>query len=133
MFFRSDVLRRLGGFDERFFMYFEDFDLSIRAKDLARNVYYPSAYVVHERQSAHKKSWRLKFVFAKSACLYFSKWGWISREHLVIRYAKLRRLMRRIWRRVLLCHQMNTTNQSNLRTVLVTGLQDLWARTYAGV
>jgi GT2 family glycosyltransferase len=78
MFFRSEVLQSLGGFDERFFMYFEDFDLSVRSKLKARNVYFPEAYVVHERQSAHRRSWRLKFVFAKSAFLYFSKWGWFS-------------------------------------------------------
>ncbi len=76
MFFRSSVLRTLGGFDERFFLYFEDFDLSLRSTRMGRNVYFPRAYVVHERQSAHKKSWRLKMVFAMSAFLYFSKWGW---------------------------------------------------------
>jgi len=78
MFFRSDVLRRLGGFDERFFMYFEDFDLSLRSRAIAKNVYFPDTYVIHERQSAHKKSWRLKLTFARSACLYFCKWGWFA-------------------------------------------------------
>jgi GT2 family glycosyltransferase len=78
MFFRNSVLRRLGGFDERFFLYFEDFDLSLRSTKLARNVYFPRAHVVHERQSAHKKSWRLKAIFAMSAFQYFSKWGWFS-------------------------------------------------------
>jgi GT2 family glycosyltransferase len=80
MFFRSEVLRRLGGFDERFFMYFEDFDISVRSQMLARNIYFPTTHVVHERQSAHKKSWRLKLAFAKSAVLYFSKWGWLSTQ-----------------------------------------------------
>jgi GT2 family glycosyltransferase len=78
MFFRSEVLQRLGGFDERFFMYFEDFDLSLRSSKMGRNVYVPEAYVVHERQSAHRSSWRLKIIFAQSALRYFSKWGWFS-------------------------------------------------------
>ena len=78
MLFRSEVLQRLGGFDERFFLYFEDFDLSLRSSSMARNVYFPAAYVVHERQSAHRRSWRLKLIFAQSALLYFSKWGWFS-------------------------------------------------------
>lgn len=78
MFFRSDVLRSLGGFDERFFMYFEDFDLSLRSSAKAKNVYFPETYVIHERQSAHKRSWRLKYTFARSAFRYFSKWGWFS-------------------------------------------------------
>jgi GT2 family glycosyltransferase len=80
MLFRSDVLLRLGGFDERFFLYFEDFDLSVRSQSLARNVYIPFTHVVHGRQSQHKKSWRLKLVFASSAFRYFSKWGWFSRD-----------------------------------------------------
>jgi hypothetical protein len=78
MLFRSKVLRRLGGFDEGFFMYFEDFDLSMRARMHASNVYLPAARVMHERQSAHRKSWRLKWAFARSAVRYFSKWGWFS-------------------------------------------------------
>lgn len=78
MFFRSDVLRRLGGFDERFFLYFEDLDLSARARKLGKNVYYPYTWVVHERQSGHKTSWRLKARFAASAFRYFAKWGWFS-------------------------------------------------------
>jgi GT2 family glycosyltransferase len=78
MFFRSDILSRLGGFDDRFFLYFEDLDLSARARKLGKNVYFPHTWVVHERQSAHKKSWRLKARFAASACRYFAKWGWVS-------------------------------------------------------
>jgi GT2 family glycosyltransferase len=78
MFFRSDVLRRLGGFDERFFLYFEDLDLSARARNLGKNVYWPYTWVVHERQSGHRTSWRLKARFAASACRYFAKWGWFS-------------------------------------------------------
>jgi GT2 family glycosyltransferase len=78
MFFRSDVLQRLGGFDARFFLYFEDMDLSARARKLAKNVYFPYTWVVHERQSGHRNSWALKARFAASACRYFAKWGWFS-------------------------------------------------------
>jgi GT2 family glycosyltransferase len=78
MFFRTDILASLGGFDERFFLYFEDFDLSMRSRSLARNVYLPATYVIHERQSAHLRSWRLKFAFMRSAIQYFAKWGWFS-------------------------------------------------------
>jgi GT2 family glycosyltransferase len=78
MFFRSEVLSRLGGFDDRFFLYFEDLDLSARARKLGKNVYFPYAWVVHERQSAHRTSWQLRARFAASACRYFAKWGWVS-------------------------------------------------------
>lgn len=75
MMFRSSVLCELRGFDEQFFMYFEDFDLSMRAKRIARNVYLPRTYVVHERHSAHRQSWRLRIAFAASAFRYFARWG----------------------------------------------------------
>ncbi len=78
MFFRSDVLQRLRGFDDRFFLYFEDLDLSARARKLGKNVYFPHTWVVHERQSAHRTSLKLKARFAASACRYFAKWGWVS-------------------------------------------------------
>jgi GT2 family glycosyltransferase len=75
MFFRTSVLNVLGGFDPQFFMYFEDFDLSMRAGRIARNIYLPVTHVVHERRSDHKRSWRLRFAFAFSAMRYFGKWG----------------------------------------------------------
>ena len=75
MMFRSSILWELRGFDERFFMYFEDFDLSMRARRLARNVYLPLTHVIHGRRSEHRRSWRLRAAFAVSAIRYFSKWG----------------------------------------------------------
>lgn len=45
---RRSVFERLGGFDESYFMYFEDVDLGYRIGRLGlRNVYEPSATVVH--------------------------------------------------------------------------------------
>jgi GT2 family glycosyltransferase len=76
MFFRSETLQRLGGFDDRFFLYMEDFDLSRRAAGLAENIYYPRVHVVHGHARAHRHSLRLRFVFMQSAYLYFNKWGW---------------------------------------------------------
>ena len=80
MMFRSSVLRELRGFDDRFFMYFEDFDLSMRARRVARNMFLPDTYVIHERRSAHRRSWRLRIAFACSAIRYFSKWGLFRRS-----------------------------------------------------
>jgi GT2 family glycosyltransferase len=75
MMFRSSVLRKVAGFDKNFFMYFEDFDISMRAKRIARNVYLPLTYVIHERRSEHRRSWSLRIAFATSALRYFSRWG----------------------------------------------------------
>ena len=76
MFFRSTTLESLAGFDEHFFLYFEDFDLSRRARQAARNLYFPGAAVIHAHARAHSHSWRLRWMFARSALRYFNKWGW---------------------------------------------------------
>jgi GT2 family glycosyltransferase len=78
MFFRSRVLVETGGFDDRFFMYLEDFDLCRRSRRIARNLYYPGVRVVHEHRRGHRTSWRLRWAFARSALTYFGKWGWFE-------------------------------------------------------
>jgi GT2 family glycosyltransferase len=47
---RGDVLNELGGFDERFFAYYEDVDLSFRARLLGHECWYaPRAVAAHRR------------------------------------------------------------------------------------
>lgn len=78
MFFRCSVLAQLRGFDERFFLYLEDFDLSRRSRRIARNVYFPGVHVVHEHSRGHMRSWKLRLSFARSIMNYFWKWGWFE-------------------------------------------------------
>jgi GT2 family glycosyltransferase len=78
MFFRSRVLQELGGFDDGYFLYFEDFDLSRRASAKGENLYVPGVHVVHGHGRAHAHSLKLRFVFLRSALRYFSKWGWFA-------------------------------------------------------
>jgi len=73
---RRDLLEELGGFDEQFFMYFEDADLCRRAREAGRLVYYlPGVEVLHHTgKSSRSKplaTWRLH----KSAFLYHRKHG----------------------------------------------------------
>ncbi|MBD2177245.1 glycosyltransferase family 2 protein [Pseudanabaena sp. FACHB-1998] len=45
---RRDVFEQIGGFDENFFMYFEDKDLCKRVKELGyKVVYYPHTTIIH--------------------------------------------------------------------------------------
>lgn len=45
---RRDVFEQIGGFDENFFMYFEDKDICKRVKDLGyKVVYYPKTTIIH--------------------------------------------------------------------------------------
>ncbi|MEI7652698.1 MAG: glycosyltransferase family 2 protein [bacterium] len=50
---RGDVVRELGGFDERFFMYGEDLDLCYRVKEKGRQVIWlPTQAVIHLKHSS---------------------------------------------------------------------------------
>ena len=77
MLFRASILQQLDGFDERFFLYLEDADLSRRAQQLARNRYYPANHVVHVHERGAHKSLKLLMYFGASVWKYFNKWGWL--------------------------------------------------------
>lgn len=76
MLFRGDVFRQLGGFDSRFFLYFEDFDLSLRAGRITRLAYVPTVRIVHHGGHAARKGLRHVWMFGRSAITFFSKHGW---------------------------------------------------------
>lgn len=76
MLFRTDVLRRLGGFDPRYFLYFEDYDLSLRAHNLASVAYVPTVRIVHHGGGASRKGWAHIRMFAASACKFYNRFGW---------------------------------------------------------
>jgi GT2 family glycosyltransferase len=78
MLMRTSILRNIGGFDERFFMYMEDVDLSRRIGRVSRTVYFPFVSVVHDYGKGSYKSLKLLYYHARSAILYFNKWGWFS-------------------------------------------------------
>jgi len=76
MFCRTDVLKAAGGFDERYFLYFEDADLSRKVQDYGyRTVYFPDVIVTHAWERMAHKSWLGTWLFMKSAYKYFRKWG----------------------------------------------------------
>lgn len=75
MFFRSEVLRRLGGFDEDYFLYFEDFDLSIRSAQIAKTAYVPMVRIVHEGGHAGRKGWWHIRQFLISAARFYRSHG----------------------------------------------------------
>lgn len=71
---RSDVFKKLGGFDENFFMYMEDADLTRRAKAFGRVVYYPKASLYHFWARKSAKNLKYLFIHLKSSIYYFRKW-----------------------------------------------------------
>ncbi len=75
-FFNLKLLKSNMLFDEKYFMYFEDWDLSRRISEKYKTIYYPSVSVYHEYESGANKKIKLFFIYIKSAIRYFNKWGW---------------------------------------------------------
>ncbi len=75
--FRLSAVKEIGYYDEYFFMYFEDWDLSRRMHLKYKTIYCPDFFVIHQYYSGANKSIKLFFVFLTSAIKYFSKWGWL--------------------------------------------------------
>ena len=76
MFFRKKVLDRLGGFSPRYFLYFEDFDLSLRTALVADVVYVPAVRILHHGGYAAKKGLRHVRLFCASALRFYRTHGW---------------------------------------------------------
>jgi hypothetical protein len=74
---RMNALKSLSGFDPRYFLYLEDFDLTRKFQQIGlRTVYYPQASVIHYWSRASHKSIRMTLIFIISMFQYFNKWGW---------------------------------------------------------
>ncbi|MFL9947270.1 glycosyltransferase family 2 protein [Paraburkholderia agricolaris] len=76
MLFRTNVLKKLEGFDPRYFLYFEDYDLSLRTHDVARVAYLPIVRVLHHGGGAARKGSAHLRMFAASAVRFFNRFGW---------------------------------------------------------
>lgn len=76
MFFKSSSLKEVGGFDERFFLYLEDTDISRRISEKFKVVVFSDLVAFHHWSRGAYKSPKLFLIFIHSLFLYFRKWGW---------------------------------------------------------
>ena len=78
MLFRASVFEKAGGFDERFFLYYEDVDLCARLRLLGHEVILcPSAKVVHHaRRSSHRNLRYLRWHLGSMLRFFFSPVYW---------------------------------------------------------
>lgn len=76
MLFRKSVLDRIGGFDENYFIYFEDTDITRRTAETARTVFYPYTSVIHLWNRHSHKNIKHFIISLISTAKYFNKWGW---------------------------------------------------------
>jgi GT2 family glycosyltransferase len=90
---RTDILHRIGGFDERFFMYLEDVDLVRRVGMYGKTVFFPFVSVSHRYGRGSYRSSRLLWYHVRSTVRYFCKWGWVFDRSRVSANTSVRHLL----------------------------------------
>ena len=79
-FVRRSVFEALGGFDERFFVYYEDLDFAVRARQRGwSSVYLATAQAFHRGQGTTTRN--------RAADFYFAAAGFSTRESTSVRSA----------------------------------------------
>ena len=75
--FRTDDFRAIGGFDEDFFLYYEDVDICARLWKSGRSVLVcPKAGVIHDaRRSSHRNLHYMKWHILSLARYFWKHWG----------------------------------------------------------
>ena len=76
MFIRTDILKNVGMFDTRYFMYMEDYDLCRRIGKKYKVIFYPEVKIIHKHGKASYKTRKMMIAHINSAIKYFNKWGW---------------------------------------------------------
>ncbi len=76
MLLRRKAVDSTGGFDPQYFLYFEDFDWSVRLNRVTRSAYVPTVRVVHHGGGASRKGLRHVVMFIQSAMRFYNKHGW---------------------------------------------------------
>ena len=85
MFLRTEAVRQARLFDERYFMYPEDIDLTRTIHRDWLTLFLPDITIVHDHARASYKSLRMTWIHIVNMCRYFNKWGWFfDRERRIV-------------------------------------------------
>ena len=76
MVFRSEIYIKLNGFDDAFFMYLEDADITRRVNQISKAIFFPHARIIHSWERSGHKSLKFAKITIESMFIYFNKWGW---------------------------------------------------------
>tara|TARA_R110002074_G_scaffold178220_4_gene341765 strand:- start:9704 stop:10522 length:819 start_codon:yes stop_codon:yes gene_type:complete len=74
---KSEVIKKVGGYDNRYFMYMEDIDLVRRIHEHYKTTYYPFCSIVHKHGKGSYNNKKLLKYHLNSSIKYFNKWGWV--------------------------------------------------------
>lgn len=85
MLLRTEAVLKARLFDERYFMYPEDIDLTRTIHRDYLTLYYPDVTIVHDHAKASYRNWHMTKVHIVNMCRYFNKWGWFfDRERRMV-------------------------------------------------
>jgi len=79
MLLRVATLKEIGIFDEKFFLYPEDVDMSrrIASSQNWKSVFFTKIHLFHNHNAESKRSLKLLYIHITEMIKYFNKWGWI--------------------------------------------------------
>lgn len=78
MVLKIKALKEVGLFDERFFLYPEDIDLSRRIHEHYETIFFPQVSIFHAHEQGSYKNFKLFIIHVTNMIRYFNKWGWIN-------------------------------------------------------
>ena len=73
---KTSAISSIGGFDPSYFLYFEDFDLSVRARREGSLAYVPNMRIKHLGGDAARKGIKHIIYFCQSGIRFFNSHGW---------------------------------------------------------
>lgn len=76
---RTEALKKVGGFDERYFLHFEDADLTREMMKHGKVIYNPNVYVTHGWHRDNVKDKKIRKIALQSWVKYFMKWRFSSK------------------------------------------------------
>lgn len=75
MLFRRSILKTISGFDERYFLHYEDADVGRKVAQVSQTAYVPGVKIIHKWSRDSHKSWKMRWITIKSGLKYWIKWG----------------------------------------------------------
>lgn len=93
MFVKKDVFKKIGLFDERFFLYYEDTDFSFRAKKAGFNLLMiPSAHIQHLEQSSTLNKLKTYWLVLSGLIFFRSNSSFLNKLWIILIYLPLRKI-----------------------------------------